>query len=290
MTDLRHIHFEGVPTGGTRVRTAVVRKICPVESTGNGQHDAFVEWILSECGLDVPSYRSEPLHRRIPACLRALRVASSDEARALLLKKPEMLDVALDAMLIGVTEFFRDEPVFEFLIREVLPGMCRRGERLRILSAGCSNGQELYSMAMLIAELGRLDEFELMGIDCRNRAVEAAMAGRYDNRAKLAIRPRMQEKFLERDGAGFRVVKPLCEKIQWKATDLLQYNADAHWDLILFRNIAIYLTGDSSMKLWENLFNALRPGGILVTGKSERPPADLPFVRLCGCVYQKGIE
>src|SRR5688572_28677814 len=84
------------------------------------EHAGFLAWLFARAGLEVGLYRTETLERRLPACLRALHVNTPVQARRLLEEKPELLSRAVGAMLVGVTSFFRDPPVFDYLQREVL--------------------------------------------------------------------------------------------------------------------------------------------------------------------------
>src|SRR5262249_62227868 len=107
-------------------------------------------------GLAPRHYRTETLHRRLPACLRAVRARSLAHARRLLEDQPSLVATALGTLIIGVTSFFRDPGVFEQLRTQVLPGLLRGPGGLRVWCCGCSDGPEVYSLAVLLAECGRL--------------------------------------------------------------------------------------------------------------------------------------
>ena len=142
--------------------------------------DAFVAFLFSRAGLDARAYRTTSLRRRVPACLRALRAKTLPDARRLLTLNPGLVPVAVGSLLIGVTGFFRDAGAFALMSRQLLPALAHTGRRLRVWSAACSDGAELYSVAMLLAELNVLHRCELLGTDCRGEAVARAAAGRYD--------------------------------------------------------------------------------------------------------------
>ena len=89
---------------------------------------------------------------------------------------------ALESLLIGTTEWFRDEPVFEQLEKQVLPMLLHRTDNLRVWSAGASEGLELYSLAVLLAKCGRLSGSHLLGSDCRVEAIDRAERGIYGAR------------------------------------------------------------------------------------------------------------
>jgi chemotaxis protein methyltransferase CheR len=256
------------------------------------------EWfgsIGARGGVEISRYRPSVLRRRQGACLRALRGTShfesgSPEGRS------DGLIKALDALLIGVTDFFRDHEVFAALARE-LPALWKsrtHSERqggLRVLSAGCSTGAELYSIAMLMAERGifRVGKpAELCGVDCRPHAIAAAQAGIYSAAALKGLEPSLRDRYCEMSGSDYRIIDPLRMACRWHLGDIFQEAGEAEdLDLILCRNLAIYLEHAASCELWQRLSRRLRPGGILMLGKAERPASAPELVRIGPCLYRK---
>ena len=181
--DLSHISFEGKTP--SRRRPSRTRGTCR-EAFASAPHapeerlDDFISWALGRAGLDAAAYRPQSLQRRLPACLRAMKVRSTAAARELLEQKPRLVAKAVSSLLIGVTEFFREPDVFDFLRTQALPALAGRNQRLRIWSAACSTGAELYSMAILLSEAGLLARSRLLGSDCRGDAIERAKLGLYD--------------------------------------------------------------------------------------------------------------
>lgn len=248
----------------------------------------FIHRVLARSGLEPASYRIEPLARRIPACLRALKAAAIGEARRRTERDERMRWLALATLVIGVTEFFRDPPVFDFLRDHVMPEAGRRGDSLRIWSAGCSDGAELYSSAMLLAELGLLDRSELLGTDCRPEAVAAAREGWYDESRIKGLGPDRVKRFFSRRRHRLRVAETLRAAARWQIADLLDdRRATGDWDMILCRNVAIYLEPTAATAMWCSLAGRLRPEGVLVVGKAERPDAAAGLRRLAPCIYRR---
>lgn len=254
-----------------------------------GVLDPLMAWMLERAGLQPAAYRPAAMQRRVSACLRQLRVTSADSARALMEAKPEMLPFALNTVLIGVSEFFRDRPVFDYLQREVLPELARTGGALRVCSAGASGGQELYSVAMLLAEAGLLGRSELLGVDCRADAIRRAQAGVFGSEDMAGVETVRRERFFQPAGPRWAVRAELRRPVRWQVADLLAFEADGLCDLILFRNVAIYFNETHSAEAWERLCAQLTPGGFLVTGKAEKPPASLPITRLAPSIYRKNL-
>jgi len=251
------------------------------------QLDPFLVWLLEKVGVDAHDYRVAALQPRLPACLRALKTSSTQTAKALLTSQPSLLGRALDAVLIGVSGFFRDTEVFEGLSRHALPQLLQGRSGLRVCSLGCSTGQELYSVAMLLDKAGALAGSHLLGLDCRPEAIAHAQAGWFPVAALKTLASEFQERYFEREPTRSRICARLRETVRWQAGDLLQALAgEPPWDLLLFRNVAIYLEPECT-EVWTALGQQLRLGGILVTGKGERPPKGWGAQRLRPCLYYK---
>jgi chemotaxis protein methyltransferase CheR len=302
--DLRHISFEGKPP--LRPRCSCARGPCraalvPAEPAPEGCKDEFIDWALDRAGLDAAAYRMKPLRRRLPACLRALKVQSTEAARALLERGPSLLAVAVDSLLLGVTEFFRDGDVFESVRTVVLPRLARRRGPLRIWSAGCSTGEELYSVAILLAEAGLLDRSFLLGTDCRPEAIERAKAGLYRTAATDLVPCALRARYFEptrfrrtlpgarTDDAAWRPIEALRRQVYWKVADVAHGVEAGPWDVILWRNMAIYLEAAPAQHVWRRLSCALTPEGFLIAGKAERPPHGVSLTSVARCVYRSAV-
>jgi chemotaxis methyl-accepting protein methylase len=279
------------------------------------QSAAFFNDLLSRGGLRAGRYRESILLRRRHACLRALRVSSTEEATRVIGGDTASADRALGAVMIGVTRFFRDLAIFQSL-RGLLSPLHRARGRLDALSVGCSDGSELYSLAMQLAEEGLLTTSRLWGLDCRTDAIAAATAGVYPAGCIESIPPAMRDRYLIpahgvaalgragrrtvplRRFAGcapgaVRVADALRAACSWMVADVFQPpKTPGEVDLILCRNLAIYLNTESAAELWMLLASRLRPGGLLIVGKAERPSSTLcdKLVRVESCVYRKGPD
>jgi len=298
----RHIVFADAIDGADRALD-----LAPVETIEDHESidindGAFLHWLFRQNGLDVWQYRAQALGRRLPACLRKLRVTNISQAKAALERHPQLLEAAMSTMLIGVTSFFRDEAVFAELARIVLPELLRRKRPLRIWSVGCSDGQELYSVAMLLAELGSCEGIELLGTDCRIEATRAAARGIYGESAIRAVSPQRLATHFDYDGAWqgvwdesnstgrahqWRIKAPLRAMARWRTADLLTTIEPGPWDLILCRNAAMYLRCNAAAGLWAQLAGAMGRGGYLVLGKAERPAGASGLSSLGQYIYRR---
>jgi chemotaxis methyl-accepting protein methylase len=192
--------------------------------------------------------------------------------------------------LIGVTSFFRDLPVFDLLRDVALPSLCASQPTIRVASIGCSDGAELYSIAMLLAESGNLARASLVGSDIRADAVAKARRGCYAPDAIQAVPETMRRKYLvlDRSAGHWQMSGPIVQRTRWCIADMLKgHNVPGPWDLILCRNVAMYLQPRPADGLWSRLADSLRPGGFLVLGKAERPIGAQRLAAVGPCVYRR---
>lgn len=294
-----HLYFEGARSEAGRARSPLPPRVPTPPAQEAGGPDGRAEWereavddlllwLLRQAGLDAASYRPRALQRRLPACLRVLGVGSPQEARELLASRPELVATAVNAVLLGVTEFYRDAAVFDELGGRVLPELLADGRELRIWSAACSDGHELYTVAMLLHRSGRLSGHHLVGSDCRPEALRRAREGEFPASALRGLSQELRERYFRAEGEDrYRVTEELRAAARWVTGDLLAAVEPGPWDLVLWRNMAIYLRPEVAKNLWGRIGREIRPGGYLVTGKAELPPRELPFRRVAACVYRK---
>jgi chemotaxis protein methyltransferase CheR len=290
---LEHIRFEGKPanrakypdgSGEKRSRNLAGRSQLAADQKPLNK---FAAWVLRSAGLPSEAYRVTPINRRILACMRTLKTVSAAEAHRLLMQHPGLCEKAVDSLLIGSTEFTRDTPVFETLQKMISSDRAIDGKPLRIWSAGCSNGAEVYSMAMLLAEAGLLEGSTLVGTDCRAAAIREAQAGLYHESSVRSMDASLRRKYMKNDGKQWCIARPLPAQIQWRVKNLLAGCEKGPWDIILWRNMAIYLTQPYALQVWEAMIRELRIGGIVVIGKAERPPSSSGLTCISPCIYQR---
>jgi len=245
----------------------------------------FFSTVLSSFQIDTTAYRARPLLRRVSACLRKLRVNSIKEALQLVISDARAKELLLDTLLIGSTELYRDKAVFDNFRWNFLPKSLERKKALKVLSIGCSDGAELYTIAALLAEKGALKGSHLRGIDVRDTAITKARSGWFADHSSRFLPEDIQNKYFARDKNGYRATSLIRSSIEWQQENLLDMRPETGWDIILCRNVAIYLTERSTLALWQSAYDMLIPSGLLISGKAERPAG---FYRQSPCIYSKG--
>src|SRR5207248_3494196 len=166
-----------------------------------------------------------------------------------------------------------DSAIFEALQQSVLPSLCTRQPGPRVWSVGCSDGAELYSLAMLLSDAARLESSYLLGTDVRPDAILRALSGCYEADSVKAVPAPFRRRYfqLDRLSGRYQLTPELVQRVHWRTADMLKSIEPGPWDVILCRNVAMYLKPQVLAALWSRLAEALAPGGILVLGKAERP-------------------
>jgi chemotaxis protein methyltransferase CheR len=286
--EFRHISFRG---SIVRERFTLAHDTA-LENDPDGtplseDEEAFLRFLFKEAGLDLYNYRLRTLKRRIGPCLRALHAGNFADARRAIQQKPSLLPTAISTMVIGVTSFFRDGPVWEMIRNEVIPTLLKGRYGLAIWCLGCSDGHEFYSLAMMLAEMKLLHRCHLLGTDCRLDAVKRARAGQYDAAAIKSVPADLFSRYFYKEEAYWRVVPAIRDAIHWRRADVMTLHEPGVWDLILCRNMSMYLAPEASGALFPRLEMSLRPGGMLVLGKAERPLAACHLAPVGPCIYRR---
>ncbi len=246
-------------------------------ATGDGAALAGIIDVLgARTSLDFTLYKEGTLLRQIARRMAIASIKDMDVYLEAIHQDPDEIDRLAKDMLINVTHFFRDEKAFEVLAETVLPELIRRqplGIPLRIWDAGCSTGEETYSIAMLfieaIASAKRNVKLQLFASDVDDDALTIARNGLYPESISKAVSPARLERFFSQEGHGYRVARELRETVVFTTQDLLADAPFSRLDFVSCRNVLIYLRPDVQEKVLSLFHFALREGGILFLGASE---------------------
>ncbi len=219
------------------------------------------------------------LHRHGLASFRELRDALARGQR-------ELRVAVVQALVTHETSFFRDRPVFDHLERRVLPDLaeCRNG-RIRIWSAATSTGQEAWTLAIVADRLARARpgaRCEIVASDLSEAALAKAREGRYSTfEVQRGLTARELVEYFERDGEAWRVREGLRGRVRFLRHNLLDAPdpLGPPFDLVLLRNVLIYMDAPTRDRVLGHVVRALAPAGCLLVGTSELLPPGSPFRR-----------
>jgi chemotaxis protein methyltransferase CheR len=233
--------------------------------------------ISLERGFGCASYKEKCLRRRIAVRMRARGVHTYGDYARILDADAGEYDRLLDALTINVTKLFRNWEVYASIATNVVPTLWRQQiPRIRVWSAGCSSGDEPYSLAILfhrfaavngmLAQVGRVD---VLGTDIDRQCLDAAALGQFEE-ADFAETPAELRQRYFTTTTPFSVSPAIRSIVRFQSRDLLsQAPPTGPHDLITCRNVLIYFDRETQERLFEMFYHALAPDGFLVLGKVE---------------------
>ncbi len=246
---------------------------------------AILDLVAERRGIDFRDYRSPALDRGVLDRMARTSCGTGAEYRSRVAGDPGEVGRLVAALVVPVTEFFRDPAVFEALERSVLPDLARGARArglLRAWVAGAATGEEAWSVAMLMAEACRDGPgFEVIASDIDPRSVVAAGTARYPREAVATVPAPLRARYLEVGEAEAIIAEPLRQRVHFSQHDVMGHQLApvdaivASFDLICFRNVLIYFDLRLQRKALERLVSELEPGGALVLGAVETMPRPL---------------
>jgi chemotaxis protein methyltransferase CheR len=258
------------------------------------------EFIYTESGIKITDVKKTMLEARLQKRLRGLGLQSFSQY-CFYLFSPEGIEDELSHMIDQVTtnktDFFREPAHFNYLTSRALPELARSKKRAMIWSAGCSSGEEPYTLAMVITEYinGRQGlDFLILATDISTRVLEKAKHAIYEHEKIDTIPPVLQRKYLlrskDREKDLYRVVPALRKHVQFRRLNFMNndFGFREEVDIIFCRNVIIYFDKSTQERLLNKFCNCLSPDGYLFLGHSETLLGmDVPLVQVAPTVYRR---
>jgi chemotaxis protein methyltransferase CheR len=229
----------------------------------------FRRTVLDLTGVDLDCYKGTQMERRLQAYLRRCGIDGLLEFARILHQEPAKRKEFTTFLTINVSEWVRNPEKFTELEQVILPQLLSRSQSLRIWSAGCSNGAEPYSVAILLDQLDPNGRHTILATDLDEEILKAAAAGVYLERDIKNLPESRRKKYLVPDGEKFAVEPKLKQKVQFKRHNLLADPFPTDLDLILCRNVVIYFTEEAKETLYQRFHRSLRSHGMLFVGGTE---------------------
>ncbi len=232
------------------------------------------KWFLTEVkknfSLDLTGYKPHRVKRRTEVLIRKYGLKSFREYMDVLKKDETKRKEFIDKMTINVTEFFRNPEKWWKLRDKYLPELLKN-RNFKAWSAGCSSGEEPYSLAILLEELKAPSTVKVKATDIDVGVLNKARQGVYPKRNLVNVPEEYLRKyFVKLDDENYQVTQRLKSRVNFRFHNLLTDRFDTNHDLIICRNVVIYFELDVKEKLYERFANSLRPGGIIFIGSTER--------------------
>lgn len=232
--------------------------------------------IREQTQLDFQGYKTPTLLRRIEKHMRLQNVLDVKAYQLMLPQQPERIDELVQDFLIGVTDFFRDRPAFHYLREQFLPTFLAEAEadqELRIWVCGCSTGQEAYSLAMCLHACFEAQQrflpLRIIASDVSEAALTRASQARYLPAEVQSLPERLRMRYMVYDGTHYEVVPEIRDLLIFTRNDVLSDPPFINLDLLVCRNLLIYLQPAYQQQVLGNFHYALRSGSYLWLGPSE---------------------
>ncbi|MDI6602187.1 MAG: protein-glutamate O-methyltransferase CheR [Thermoanaerobacteraceae bacterium] len=220
-------------------------------------------------GINLNLYKEKQMKRRIDTFVNRHGCKTYIDFLNILNKDKEIYNEFLNYITINVTEFFRNPEQWDILKTNVIPLLSKDRKMLKIWSCACSSGEEVYSLQFILSNINV--QYELLATDIDMEALNKAQSGVYDFRQIKNIDTRLLESYFTRlDNNKYKVKQDYKNNIKFDTFNLLTDIYPKGFDLILCRNVLIYLTEQAKNSVLTNLSSLLNRGGILFVGSTEQ--------------------
>ncbi|AOL95742.1 CheR family methyltransferase [Porphyrobacter sp. LM 6] len=246
-------------------------------------HQIIAELLAARTGQHLTESRRWRVNSALAGLFRELGISNVDQLVCLLAAPPaglsgrDLSQEVVEALLNNETYFFRDKPTFDQLPAEILPELAHRRRdtrRLSIWSAGCSTGQEVYSLAMLFAD--QADRWEgwsidILGTDVSHRAINAARSGLYSQfEVQRGLGVTQMLTYFDETPRGWQIRDEARGIVRFQQHNMLSpHPGRAPFDLVLCRNVLLYFDQSTRAEAFARLASATMPDGFLMLGAGE---------------------
>ncbi|MFQ5457453.1 MAG: CheR family methyltransferase [Myxococcota bacterium] len=251
--------------------------------------EALRNIVWARLGLDLSHYKRACVLRRLEVRLRACGCPNLKAYLEQVATDGDEVQAFLSTLTVNVTEFFRNPPCFEQIRARCLPKLFpgrndddaeeqplrRRQGPLRVWCVGCASGEESYSIAILLREYlddhphSRPRSFEVRGSDIDAAMITRANLGCFEADRLTGVSRERRERWFDNEGEGWRVKRRVRACVRHEVADVLRHAPEEPHDMIVCRNMMIYLAREPQETLLQRFREVLAPGGFLVLGRTE---------------------
>lgn len=230
---------------------------------------------LLQNNVKVDGYRENYFHRILKKRLIRLRYNSYREYYKFLKNNPSEIATFRDSLSINVTRFFRNREVWEYIKHDIFTHLTENltSDYVKIWSAGCAIGAEPYSLAMILNDIGnkisKLTRFNILATDIKDELLSTALEGTYFDEHLSELTEKEIHTYFTEDGNNYLIKSYLKKMVKFDRLDLVSDPYPQNLDLIVCRNVLIYIDNRAKEKIFEKFFHSLNSGGFLIIGKSE---------------------
>ncbi len=234
--------------------------------------------LRAHTGNDFSCYKINTINRRIERRMSVHQFDSLPRYVRFLQENPQEVELLYKELLIGVTNFFRDPGLFEFLREKAIPQILKDRPKdgpVRVWNPGCSTGEETYSLAIVLKECLDIERnsfrstIQIFATDIDHDAIEKARQGTFSASIAADVSPERLVRFFVREGENYRIKKEIRDLVVFAPQNILVDPPFTKLDMLCCRNFLIYVNAETQRKLLPLMHYALDPGGLLILGTAE---------------------
>jgi len=242
----------------------------------NPEFEALLNYIKHNRGFDFTAYKRSSLMRRVHKRMQAIGIENYSDYLDYLEVTPEEFVQLFNTILINVTSFFRERPVWDYVGSEIIPRIAARKEPtepIRVWSAACASGQEPYTLAIVLAEALGIKQFrqqvKIYATEVDEEALNQARHATYNFREVASVPSELLERYFEKSDDLYRFRKDLRRSVIFGRHDLVKDAPISRIDLLACRNALMYFNAEGQARIIDRFHFALNDGGFLFLGKAE---------------------
>ncbi len=268
-----------------------------LEILNDKDFELFRKVIYDECGITFSPTNRAILDSRIKDLLRRKNIATPAEYYSLILKDKEEMKHMLDSVTTNLTRFFRNQPHFDAFINHVIPKVIEekkaKGDRtIKIWSAGCSTGEEPYTIAMILKDiLPPGFNFKIIASDLSLKSLMVGQQGFYTDAKVEGIPANYLSKYFTKVDGGYQIVKDLVDTVRFDYHNLKNDSGERNFDVVFCRNVLIYFDEPAQLAVINRFWDSMAEHSFLFIGHSESlfgMKTQFEFLKTqWACLYQK---
>lgn len=265
----------------------------------DAEFDKFRKIIYDESGITFSATNRSILDSRLKERLREKNMASIDDYYNLIISSKDEMKIMLDSVTTNLTRFFRNQPHFDALINYVVPHLLEEKKKtgdktIRVWSAGCSTGEEPYTIAMILKDiLPAPYNFQIMASDISLKSLMVGKQGFYPNSRIAGIPENYLSRFFTKNEQGYQVNRDLMSTIKFDYHNLRNDSGSRNLDIIFCRNVLIYFDEPAQLATVNRFWNSMGNHSYLFIGHSESlfgMNTKFEFLKTqWACLYQKNV-
>lgn len=265
----------------------------------NAEFDQFRKVIYDESGITFSATNRSILDSRLKERLREKKLESLQDYYRLILSDKEEMRTMLDSVTTNLTRFFRNQPHFDALINYVIPNVVEMKRKqgkwnVRIWSAGCSTGEEPYTIAMVLKEyLPSGFSFEVLASDISLKSLMVGKQGFYSDSRITGVPPEYLNKYFTQVSGGYQIKEDIMKCVRFDYHNLKHDSGQRNLDVVFCRNVLIYFDEAAQLATINRFWDSMAPKSYLFIGHSESlfgMKTQFEFLKTnWACLYQKNV-